>query len=121
MRGVLRWAWDFVLGRDTGLDDFELSFPEILNFVPLELHQMVVRGLGSPSARKQIPSSGKHDVVILGIIDFECRFQRPQVLDLVSQSSDRCPPGWHGRTSSTTPASQEPSRQPDVHRKCSHA
>ena len=78
-RGLLRLAGDAVRGRDSGLDDFELAFPEILHFVPQELYPMVAHELGSPSARKQrIPSSGKYDVVILGIIDFECRFQRPQ-------------------------------------------
>jgi glycosyltransferase involved in cell wall biosynthesis len=78
-RGLLRWAGDFVRGRDSGLDDFELAFPEILNFVPQDLYQIVTHELGSPSPGKRgIPSSGKYDVVILGIIDFESRFQRPQ-------------------------------------------
>ena len=76
---LLRWAWDMALGRDGGLDDFDLTFPRILNFVPQELYQMVARGPGSTSAKKRrIPSRGKYDVVILGIIDFEARFQRPQ-------------------------------------------
>jgi GT2 family glycosyltransferase len=81
-RGVapfLRWALDAALGRDSGLDEFELKFPQVLNFVPESVYQLVANGRGaSAGLERRIPSSGKYDVVILPIFDFDCRFQRPQ-------------------------------------------
>jgi hypothetical protein len=81
-RGVapfLRWVLDSALGRDTGLEEFELKFPDVLNFVPESVYHLVVDRRGAPAGlERRIPSSGKYDVVILPIFDFECRFQRPQ-------------------------------------------
>lgn len=75
----LRWMLDSALGRGSRLEECELKFPDILNFVPDSIFRLVADGRGAPvGLKRKIPSSGKYDVVILPIFDFDCRFQRPQ-------------------------------------------
>jgi glycosyltransferase involved in cell wall biosynthesis len=72
---LLRWA----AGGFRGLDEFELRFPEILSFVPEDLYPLVARDLGAPvRSELKIPDPSNYGVVILPILDFERRFQRPQ-------------------------------------------
>jgi GT2 family glycosyltransferase/SAM-dependent methyltransferase len=54
------------------LQEYELSFPDVLDYVPQELD--------APAASVFLPPNAdrRYDVVVLPIFDFEFRFQRPQ-------------------------------------------
>ncbi len=86
----LRWAVTLLSGRAGGLEEHELTFPEIQAYIP-ELRSPIDGG-NSPVARSENgggdavlstlpdypPQRDRCDLVILAIIDFDFRFQRPQ-------------------------------------------
>ena len=70
---LARGKWRDAIFRK--LDEFELSFPEPLNFVPEEFSRAAPQGGGLAPALRQ---DRKYDIVVLPIFDFDFRFQRPQ-------------------------------------------
>ena len=86
----LRWGVGLLLGRAGNLDEYELSFPDLANYVPETFRHSWIAGEpagGSPPAAEPAmpaavpdtpPQPNRYDVVILAIIDFDFRFQRPQ-------------------------------------------
>ncbi len=88
--GRLRLARDLLhlgAGRGQSLKEFELSFPDILNYVPEELFARTVASksenceAGLCVSRAGRPQAGP-DVIILPVFDFEFRMQRPQHMAL---------------------------------------
>jgi len=79
----------FRFGSESGqsLEEFELSFPDVLNYVPGELFTLPPasdgenRRAGMYASESARPQAGP-DVVILPAFDFEFRMQRPQHLAL---------------------------------------
>jgi GT2 family glycosyltransferase/SAM-dependent methyltransferase len=59
----------------SGLDEFDLSFPQALNFVPEELTRPGEERSRPPRAATP---DRQYDIVVLPIFDFDFRFQRPQ-------------------------------------------
>ena len=87
------WRGRLTFGRWTlvapftgaGLDKYELGFPDIERYIPGTFPAPVIlppvknRFREAAQPRNPGPASwNKYDVVILGIIDFDFRFQRPQ-------------------------------------------
>ncbi|MCZ2078185.1 MAG: glycosyltransferase, partial [Bryobacterales bacterium] len=69
-------------GSGPGLDRFDLSFPEVRNYLPPPHGEQGdnwhgIGNGGAPSPAEQHPAQ-LHDIVVLAIIDFDFRFQRPQ-------------------------------------------
>ena len=89
----LRWALGLPFAGAGSLDEYELSFPSVWNYMPerletqLEIPEPLAgSSLGAtppPPAAKpkklaELIPERKFDIVILAIFDFEFRFQRPQ-------------------------------------------
>ena len=72
-----RWAgrWRFLLGHKPVLSQFDLQFPELPEYLPAD---WAVSEPVAPLPAAEIPAPRKYDVVVLAIIDFDFRFQRPQ-------------------------------------------
>jgi GT2 family glycosyltransferase/glycosyltransferase involved in cell wall biosynthesis len=62
-------------GLASDLDKFELTFPNVQDHVPQDLHTPIRSGTEIQMAP---PAVERYDVIILPIFDFEFRFQRPQ-------------------------------------------
>jgi GT2 family glycosyltransferase/SAM-dependent methyltransferase len=60
-----------------GLQEFELTFPDVLTYLPDELPEPELNGDGPHPLHKE---NRQYDIVVLPIFDFELRFQRPQQL-----------------------------------------
>jgi GT2 family glycosyltransferase/glycosyltransferase involved in cell wall biosynthesis len=87
--GFLKWLATLPFSGASGLADYDFTFPDLSVYQPENLHTPLVAGqipLKFPAASgnaegRRSPAAGprdKYDVVILAIIDFEFRFQRPQ-------------------------------------------
>lgn len=66
---------DFICGRQTALDQYDIPFPNAWDFLPDSISQKTSI---SPAAPNVDHSADKYDIVVLPIFDFEFRFQRPQ-------------------------------------------
>lgn len=74
----VRWF----LSGSPGLEDLELTFPQVWHYMPERL-EIPVRGAGPPAETEAVELTTwlpkqTYDVIILAIFDFEFRFQRPQ-------------------------------------------
>jgi len=87
----LTWALGLPFFRFGSLAEYDLKFPDITNYVPetyrhtwVEPHmlpgaQPAASAVERPLVKVETPAQGNlYDVVILAIIDFDFRFQRPQ-------------------------------------------
>lgn len=83
----LKWLATFPLSGTSGLAPYDLTFPDLSVYQPEQLHTPLVSGqipLKSPlraDEKEQLAVEAprtKYDVIILAIIDFDFRFQRPQ-------------------------------------------
>ena len=89
----LRWAAALLFGRPGKLDEYELTFPELARYIPETFRRSWMRGEPVQAAEQaagiaqaepapavpDTPLPGtRYDVVVLAIIDFDFRFQRPQ-------------------------------------------
>ncbi|HEY2014537.1 MAG TPA: polysaccharide pyruvyl transferase family protein [Bryobacteraceae bacterium] len=93
------WAMGLLFGRAGALAEYELKFPDIANYIPDTFRRPWIEktpdnkppDAQSPSASSTLsdadsggntpdtpPQGNQYDVVILAIIDFDFRFQRPQ-------------------------------------------
>jgi GT2 family glycosyltransferase/SAM-dependent methyltransferase len=76
---AIRKAYTVLVRRDlpgvlsSDLDKFELTFPDVLEHLPADLHAPLRNG-NEPA----LPAVDRYDVIVLPIFDFEFRFQRPQ-------------------------------------------
>jgi len=86
-----KWLVSLPFSGPTGLDEYDLTFPDLTIYQPEDLTQPLV-----PSTEKQlaldcdkhrafaslpplgVPSQTKYDVIVLAIIDYDFRYQRPQ-------------------------------------------
>jgi GT2 family glycosyltransferase/glycosyltransferase involved in cell wall biosynthesis len=66
---------DFLCGRQTALDPYDIPFPNAWDFLPDSISQDTSI---FPAAPNIDHSADKYDIVVLPIFDFEFRFQRPQ-------------------------------------------
>jgi GT2 family glycosyltransferase/glycosyltransferase involved in cell wall biosynthesis len=77
---AMRKAYTVLVRRNldfsTDLDKFELTFPNLLDHVPADLHAPVRNG--SEVHLPALQGIDRYDVIVLPIFDFEFRFQRPQ-------------------------------------------
>ncbi len=97
--GFLGWALGLPFGRAGSLREYELPFPDIRAYVPETLRRTRSEGeprrggnglaqpnalaadtaaAAAPAIPENPPQRDRYDVVILTIIDFDFRFQRPQ-------------------------------------------
>lgn len=67
----LKWAAGLPFGRAGDLEEYELRFPDIHNYLRADVAPSPHES-GPPIPRNQ------YDVIVLAIIDFDFRFQRPQ-------------------------------------------
>ena len=90
----LGWILGLPFVRTGPLEEHELTFPDIANYIPaafrrtwLDIEAPQIETLNAPSAQpaeaalsaiETPPQRDQYDVVILAIIDFDFRFQRPQ-------------------------------------------
>ena len=82
----LKWLATFPRSGTSGLADYDLNFPDMSVYQPENLHTPLVRGQiplkSAAGARAKRPPADarpdKYDVIVLAIIDFDFRFQRPQ-------------------------------------------
>jgi polysaccharide pyruvyl transferase CsaB len=78
----LRWALALPFSGPGLLDEYELEFPNVWNYMPERLEAQEESPSTSTPRRtskrtEEIPQR-KYDIVIFAIFDFEFRFQRPQ-------------------------------------------
>ena len=85
-RGIFPFA-GWLLSGSRGLEDLELEFPSLWNYLPERLEVPVASNTVVPATPAPQPTpvnlgnwlpQQRYDVVILAIFDFEFRFQRPQ-------------------------------------------
>ena len=76
---LLGWFVRFLAGKDAGLGDEELPFPDIRDYVLGGIQESFQEASNDavPSAADQ---KQKYDVIFLPIFDFDFRYQRPQQL-----------------------------------------
>jgi len=89
----LRWAAGLLFGRAGRLDEYELTFPEPGRYIPETFRRSWIQAAPVQAAEPaagtapaepapavpETPLPGtRYDVVVLAIIDFDFRFQRPQ-------------------------------------------
>ena len=82
LRGIPAFVkWVASLARaNGGLAELELSFPDVRNYVPVELQRSSLDDSLAKAAGVRTAALRKYDVIILTIFDFDFRFQRPQQL-----------------------------------------
>ncbi len=73
----LKWVVQSAAGKDPDLAPYELDFPNILNYLPIDAFT-AGPAPPAPLTRRESGAKPLYDVVILPIFDFEFRFQRPQ-------------------------------------------
>ncbi|WP_321472004.1 glycosyltransferase [uncultured Paludibaculum sp.] len=81
---LLWFAISSLFGR-ARVADQELTFPSLSDYLPMQLrteffHLAASQDTLADTVRLILPQPKKYDVVILGIIEFDFRFQRPQQL-----------------------------------------
>ena len=69
----LRWAISAAAGKWGALGEYEPRFPDIAAYIPETVAPPAI-----PAPARNPPQRNRIDVVILAIIDFDFRFQRPQ-------------------------------------------
>jgi polysaccharide pyruvyl transferase CsaB len=89
----LAWAMGLPFLRTGSLAEFDLTFPDIANYVPATFRRSwldIATDIRTPAAAVPSPADAarpaidtppqrdRYDVIILAIIDFDFRFQRPQ-------------------------------------------
>ena len=86
----LRWAPGLLAGRFGSLAEYDIHFPNLANYIPDTFRRPPLDAAPEPSAPAEAapPDDGPepatpaqrdhYDVLILAIIDFDFRFQRPQ-------------------------------------------
>ncbi len=80
---VVRHGWNgrfrLLSSGTASLSEYELHFPDLWNYVPEFQTPVLTPGPDSSSVEPGIGTpQQKYDVIVLGIIDFDFRFQRPQ-------------------------------------------
>jgi GT2 family glycosyltransferase/glycosyltransferase involved in cell wall biosynthesis/SAM-dependent methyltransferase len=80
---LVREGWkgraQLVLGPRAPLDDFEVMFPSLANYLPQSADGDSTGGApAQESFAEDRPAPVRYDVIVLAIIDFDFRFQRPQ-------------------------------------------
>ena len=82
LRGIPAFVkWVASLPRSNGgLTEAELGFPDVRNYVPVELQRSSLDDSLAKAAGVRTAAPRKYDVIILTIFDFDFRFQRPQQL-----------------------------------------
>ena len=70
----LRWVARIPIADDLGLEKYEPAIPDIFDYMPIEILA------GRQFSGERIAPSQTYDVLILPIVDFDYRFQRPQHL-----------------------------------------
>ena len=82
LRGIPAFVkWVASLPRPNGgLAGLELSFPDVRNYVPVELQRSSLDDSLAKAAGVRTAALRKYDVIILTIFNFDFRFQRPQQL-----------------------------------------
>jgi GT2 family glycosyltransferase/glycosyltransferase involved in cell wall biosynthesis len=77
---VVRYGWKgrirLLLGPRPPIGNYELSFPSLKNYLPPRPESGPSEGISTLSTNQPPPS--RYDVIVLAIIDFGFRFQRPQ-------------------------------------------
>ena len=73
----LRWALGAMVGKFGSLAEYDLSFPDVSAYLPALFVRAEERVHPLPLERGSLQRN-RYDVLILGIIDFDFRFQRPQ-------------------------------------------
>ena len=73
---LLRQLPDILLGRN--LDAHELEFPTLRDYVPPVVNQHLAESVRLPRHPSLLYRARKTDVIVLSIVDFRFRFQRPQ-------------------------------------------
>ncbi len=73
----LGWAARAATGRWGSLQEFEPRFPDIASYIPDTFRASSVESVAPDSAAHPFQRD-KYDVLIVAIIDFDFRFQRPQ-------------------------------------------
>ena len=104
----LRFVADTLAGR-ASYSSQELTFPSLPAYLPPELMEPFSLLPRAPSDTTEygLPRAAKYDVVILGIIDFDFRFQRPQQL-AVRFAAEGHRVFWISPTRFLPPSSPEP-------------
>ncbi len=82
LRGIPAFVkWVASLARPYGgLAEAELGFPDVRNYVPVELQRSSLDDSLAEAAGVRTAALRKYDVIILTIFDFDFLFQRPQQL-----------------------------------------
>ena len=82
LRGIPAFVkWVASLPRPNGgVGEAELGFPDVRNYVPVELQRSSLDDSLAKAAGVRTAALRKYDVIILTIFDFDFRFQRPQQL-----------------------------------------
>ena len=82
LRGIpafIKWV-PSLLRPNGGLAELDLGFPDVRNYVPVELQRSSLDDSLAKAAGARTAALRKYDVFILTIFDFDFRFQRPQQL-----------------------------------------
>jgi polysaccharide pyruvyl transferase CsaB len=99
-----RWAARLPFAGLGPLDAYELPFPDVAENVPAAL--LAARAASTLPA---VPRQHKYDVIVLAIIDFDFRFQRPQqIAAQFARNGHRV--FWISPTRFLAPTSEEPYR-----------
>ena len=79
LRGIpafIKWV-PSLLRPNGGLAELDLGFPDVRNYVPVELQRSSLDDSLAKAAGARTAALRKYDVFILTIFDFDFRFQRP--------------------------------------------
>jgi polysaccharide pyruvyl transferase CsaB len=80
----LKWALGVPFGKVGSLEAYQLPFPDLSNYVPQTFRRSILapavpEDVAAPEADPLPPVQGNlYDAVVLAIVDFDFRFQRPQ-------------------------------------------
>ncbi|MCX6623778.1 MAG: hypothetical protein NTY38_22490, partial [Acidobacteria bacterium] len=81
LKGKLRLLKSlFQLGRGLDLDAQELDFPQLREYIPPAIQEQLEEAKNLPAHLSMRHPQRKTDVIVLAIIEFDFRFQRPQQL-----------------------------------------
>ena len=74
----LGWAAGAAIGKWGSLQEFEPRFPDISTYLPDTLRFPANAPRPPAAPQRNPPQTNRYDILILAIIDFDFRFQRPQ-------------------------------------------